>query len=178
MKTNLFFPQAWHFPLLAFFLFLLLKAAYSMAEVQHLTFLLAPSSEIVANFTGTTSTFIPEQGYFNGRLNILINKSCSGFNFWSICFLMSYCLLAKPSTPRLRNVFLLPLVLGATYLFTILVNSTRILFSIFLHSANSQLLAIDSPWSHQAEGVFIYLSYLIIAYLSIDYFQTQKTATL
>ncbi|NRB47421.1 MAG: exosortase K [Saprospiraceae bacterium] len=178
MKTNIHFPQAWHFPLLAFLLFLLLKAAYSMAEVQHLTFLLAPSSEIVATFTGTGNTFIPDQGYFNESLNILINKSCSGFNFWSICFLMSYCLLAKPNSSWFRNLILLPLVLGAAYLFTILVNSTRILFSIFLHSADAQLLAVDSPWSHQAEGVFIYLSYLIIAYLSIDYFQTQKPITL
>ena len=172
MKTNIYFPRAWHFPVLAFFLFLLMKAVYSMAEVQHLTFLLAPSSEVVATFTGTDST------YFNESLNILINKSCSGFNFWSICFLMSYCLLAKPNNPRLRNIFLLPVVLGATYLFTILVNSTRILFSIFLHAVNSPRLTVDAPWSHQAEGVFIYLSYLIIAYLSIDYFQTQKTMTL
>ena len=177
MKTNLHFIQAWHFPLLAFCLFLLLKAAYSMADVQHLIFLLAPSSEVVATFTGTDSRFISEQGYFNESLNILINKSCSGFNFWSICFLMSYCLLAKPYAPGLRNVLLLPLVLATTYLFTILVNSTRILFSIYLHSGNSQLLAVDSTWSHQAEGSFIYLSYLIIAYLSLDYFQTQKPAT-
>lgn len=91
---------------------------------------------------------------------------------------MSYCLLAKPNSSWFRNLILLPLVLGAAYLFTILVNSTRILFSIFLHSADAQLLAVDSPWSHQAEGVFIYLSYLIIAYLSIDYFQTQKPITL
>ena len=164
--------------MLAFILFLLMKAAYSTAEVHHLTFLLAPTDEIIASFTGTHSTFIPDQGFFNESLNILINKSCSGFNFWSICFLMSYCLLAKPNYPRLRNVCLLPVVLGATYLFTVLVNSTRILFSVFLHSTNSRLLALDSPWSHQAEGVFIYLSYLIIAYLSINYFQTQKPMTL
>lgn len=177
MKTNIHFPRAWHFPMLAFILFLLMKAAYSTAELHQLTFLLAPTNEIIASFTGTHSTFIPDQGFFNESLNILINKSCSGFNFWSICFLMSYCLLAKPYAPGLRNVLLLPLVLATTYLFTILVNSTRILFSIYLHSGNSQLLAVDSTWSHQAEGSFIYLSYLIIAYLSLDYFQTQKPAT-
>ncbi len=178
MKTNNLFPRAWLFPMLAILLFLLMKAAYSVAEVQHLTLLLAPSSELVATFTGTNHGLIPEQGYYNEALHIIINKSCSGFNFWSICFLMSYCLLAKPSNPWIRNVFLFPLVLGATYIFTILVNSTRILFSLFLHSSNSHQLLTDAPWSHQAEGAFIYLSYLIIAYLSIEYFQTKKPITL
>lgn len=178
MKTNTIFPRSWLFPSLAVLLFLLMKTLYSNAELQHLTFLLAPSSEIVATFTGTHSTFFPEQGYFNEQLNILINKSCSGFNFWSICFLMSYCLLAKPDHPWLRNASLLPLILAITYLFTILVNSTRILFSLLLHSSTSNPLVADMPWSHQAEGAFIYLSYLVIAYLSIEYFQTKKPVTL
>lgn len=178
MKTNHFLPDAWGYSALAIALFLLLKGAYSLAQVEHLHFLLYPTSQSVAAFTGTTDSFLAEEGYYNATLNILINKSCSGFNFWAVSFLMGYCLLKKVGYSQLRNLLAIPIGLLLTYLFTILVNTTRILFSIFLHADHSPLFAVNSSWSHQAEGSFVYLSYLIIAYLGIDYFQTKKPATL
>jgi len=178
MKTNHFLPDDWGYPALAIALFLLFKGAYSFAQVEHLHFLLYPTSQSVAAFTGTTDSFLSGEGYYNAPLNILINKSCSGFNFWVISFLMGYCLLEKEGYSSLRNLLAIPISLILTYLFTILVNTTRILFSIFLHTEHSPLFAVNSSWSHQAEGAFIYLSYLIIAYLSIDYFQTKKPVAL
>ncbi|MBX2875604.1 MAG: exosortase K [Saprospiraceae bacterium] len=177
MKTNSILPEAWLYPSLAILLFFLMKTAYSTAAVQDLTFLLFPSSELVGTFTGTSHVFLVDQGYYNEALNILVNKSCSGFNFWAISFLMSYCLIEKSAHTWQRNILLLPTILIATYFFTILVNGTRILFSVFLHSSPISMLTEAPPWMHQAEGSFIYLSYLIIAFLSIDYFQTPKTAT-
>lgn len=178
MKTNNFLSEAWGYSALAIAFFLLLKGAYSFAQIEQLHFLLYPTSRLVATFTGTTDYFLSGEGYYNGPLNILINKSCSGFNFWAISFLMAYSLLKKAGYSRLRNLLAIPIGLLLTYLFTILVNTTRILFSIFIHAEHSPLIAVNASWSHQAEGTFIYLSYLIIAYLSIDYLQTQKTATL
>lgn len=178
MKTNNFLSGAWGYSALAIALFLLLKGAYSFAQVEHLHFLLYPTSQSVAAFTGTSDSFLAGEGYYNASLNILINKSCSGFNFWAISFLMAYHLLKKEGFSSLRNLLAIPIGLILTYLFTILVNTTRILFSIFLHAEHSPLFTVNPSWSHQAEGSFIYLSYLIIAYLSIEYFQTQKTATL
>lgn len=178
MKTKSLLLAAWGYPALAIILFLLMKGAYSIAEVGQLHFLLYPTSQFVASFTGTETFFLAEQGYQNSGLNILINKSCSGFNFWALCFVMVYCLLEKRKYGWLRNVLAVPVILLLTYLFTLLVNTTRILFSTFLHIETAPWSSTDFAWSHQAEGTFIYLSYLIIAYLSINYLQNQKPAPL
>lgn len=163
---------------MAMAIFLLMKAIYSAAALGQLHFLLYPTSQIIDALTGTGSIFLSAKGYHNPELQILINKSCSGFNFWALCFMMTYCLLEKRGYGMIRNLVALPITLLFTYLFTLLVNSTRILFSIFLHAERMAHLTLEMPWSHQAEGIFIYLSYLIIAYLSLDYFQTRKTVQL
>ena len=70
------------FYLAAGIIFLLLKLGHSMADHNALQFLLWPTSKLVALMTGASSSYLPEGGYFHAQLNIVINKSCSGFNFW------------------------------------------------------------------------------------------------
>lgn len=69
-------------------LFILLKFAFTLADNEDLFFLLKPTDILVGLLTGSRSVYLQDSGYFHEQLNILIDKSCSGFNFWALCFLL------------------------------------------------------------------------------------------
>jgi len=146
--------------------FILLKCAHSIASEDELRFLLRPISRLVALMSGSSSEYIPNKGYFHPQLNILINKSCSGFNFWLICFLMLSFSALRFVYKKISRTLLLIMLFLSTYLLTIFINSSRIIFSLFITRLN---ILPESPWLHEAEGVFTYFSFLVIIYLCSDF---------
>jgi exosortase K len=147
-------------------LFILLKWAHSLAGEEELRFLLSPISSLVAAASGSSAEYIPDKGYLHAQLNIIINKSCSGFNFWLICFMMLSFSALRFVFKKIHSAVLLIILFLSTYLLTILINSSRIIFSLFITRLN---ILPESPWLHEAEGVFIYFSFLIIIYLCSDF---------
>ena len=142
--------------------FVVLKFVHTTLETEDLIFLLAPVNFLVELFTGTSSNWITDQGYFYSSLNIVINKSCSGFNFWLLCFLtLSFLLLAYTKTRNTKTASLFVSFIGAFFL-TILVNSCRIYLLILLESLN--LKWTQNPVIHEAVGVVTYLTFLIFIY--------------
>jgi exosortase K len=117
----------------------------------------------VSVVSGSPSIFTSEQGYFHQSLQIIIDKSCSGFNFWILAFLMSV-IASVHYFERVRwKLYSFPVCLFITYLFTIFVNTSRILISILLVKLSPQVMSKFS-WLHEVEGTFIYFSFLIIFY--------------
>jgi len=49
-----------------------------------------------------------ETGYFHSKLNIVIEKSCSGFNFWILCFMVFAYLGLKYFDKPLHKILTLP----------------------------------------------------------------------
>lgn len=160
------------FYLAAGIIFLLLKLGHSMADHNALQFLLWPTSKLVALMTGASSSYLPEGGYFHAQLNIVINKSCSGFNFWLICFLMLYSMGLFGAKKIVHKALWLPGSLFLAYLLTIFVNSSRILIALALNSSG---IGKEQAWLHQAEGVFSYLFFLLIIYFSFDFLLKKHT---
>lgn len=150
-------------------IFILLKITYIISDNNDLLFLLKPTDKLIGLATSTTSLYIEESGYFHEKLNILIDKSCSGFNFWILCFLMLYFLTLKFITTTSYKFFAFPIILASAYILTIFVNTSRILFSVFIHNSKKTFIDNNWNWLHQAEGSFIYLSFLIIIYLGFDF---------
>jgi len=157
------------FLLLAGFIFIGLKVFHRVADTELLRFLLAPTNAIIELVTNSNSTFISTSGYFHESLNIVINKSCSGFNFWVLCFIMLTFLVLPFLKNNLQKITAIPVVLIGAFILTILVNASRILFSLFIHEKLINLLGTKT-WLHQAEGTFIYCSFLILIYLGLEYF--------
>ncbi len=155
-------------------IFILLKFIYTSLETNDLLFLLKPTSQVIEMLTNSDSQFISEEGYFNQKLNILINKSCSGVNFWLLCFVMLSFLAIKYYKKRSIKLISIPVILFASYLLTIFVNSSRILFSIFIHKLKIPIIEHQKDWTHQAEGTFVYLSFLIIFYLTFEFYLIKK----
>jgi exosortase K len=146
-------------------IFLLLKLGYTMADNNSLVFLLKPTNALVGLLTGSTSTYFADSGYFYSNLNIVIEKSCSGFNFLILCFGMLGFLMIKYAGSILQKLLAIPVCLLIAYVFTILVNGSRIFASIIIqHQSKNFAPNISHAVLHEIIGVTTNLSFLILAY--------------
>ena len=136
MQTNKNIP----YYLTAVGLFILLKFGFTLAENNDLTFLIKPTNKLVGLLTGSKSVFISDSGYFNEHLNIIIDKSCSGFNFWILCFLLLTFLTVKYFGKTLNKILTIPSALIGAYLLTIFVNTSRIFASIVVQTQTKDIL--------------------------------------
>lgn len=150
-------------------LFVALKFGYRQADLQDLWLFLQPTSYLVALASSSNSVFISGEGFMNHDLGILIDKSCAGFNFFALCFVMLSFLAYQLVSTLYRSVFFIPALLLLSYLLTLFVNTTRILFSSFLHQAKLNIITSPPPWLHEAEGAFVYLSSLVLIYLGFQF---------
>jgi exosortase K len=150
-------------------IFILMKYLHSIAETGQLYFLLRPVVEVVSSAQQADFTYTEGDVFFLPKLNIVVDKSCSGFNFWTTCFLMlSFSLAKYEKQARLKTAYL-AVVLAASFLFTLFANSARILFTLF---TKQQLLSHSikpATWLHEAEGSFVYLSFLVLIYASAEF---------
>jgi len=146
-------------------LFILLKFTYTFADTNDLAFLIAPSDKLVGLITGSQSVFIKDIGYYHNHLNIIIDKSCSGFNFMLICFLMLTFLSVKYFTKTLHKVATFCFSLFAAYLITILTNSFRILASLTASRLDFGQLNITKEILHEGLGIVTNLTVLVCIFL-------------
>ena len=154
-------------------LFLLLKLSYTQADNDDLAFLLRPTDALVGLAAGSPSVYQPARGYFHPDLNILIDKSCAGFNFWILCFIMLSFLAFRYFHRRKYLVFVLPAALLCAYTLTVFANTSRISIAIFLRDKTGTLSPKHADWLHEAQGIFVYLSCLVAVYLAAEFLLTK-----
>lgn len=144
----------------AFAVFMLLKILYRNADHADLYWLLAPTNYLFALFMDSQYVFNANQGFIHSGLNIVINKSCSGGNFFILVFMMMFVSWISIFRKRKSKFIFILTSLFASYFFTIIVNTSRIVV----------LSSIDFPhgdwmsWIHEAVGSFIYLFFLVLFY--------------
>lgn len=151
-------------------IFIFLKFLFSYISSDGLLFLLQPTNYIVEVISNSKSQYISQQGYYNNTLNILINKSCSGFNFLLMCYLMLVFLIVGKLKNRAYKIVSLPILLLFSYFLTIFANSSRIIMSIMVRDLGFEYPVIHTGWLHQLQGGFVYLFFLIIIHLTIATF--------
>ena len=157
------------FQLAAIGIFVLLKFWYVQADNDNLAFLLQPTDALVGLAAGSPSQYLPDSGYFHPDLNIFIDKSCAGFNFWVLCFLMLSFLAFRHLGRQMYLVLTLPAALICAYLLTIFANTSRISIALFLQNKTEAFFTKNDTWFHEAQGVFVYLSCLIAIYLTAEF---------
>ena len=150
-------------------LFVGLKLMYSNANNNQVFILLKPLDKIVGFILDSHSVYNNDVGFFHEKLNITIDKSCSGFNFLMLSFILLYFSLLKSLKSHFLKILASPVALFFAYSFTLFVNASRVLIAIFIEKKTS----LNYAWLHEAEGVFIYLSFLITLYISINYVQNK-----
>lgn len=149
-------------------IFISLKFGFKFADNNHLTFLLKPTDKLVGLLTGSHSVYIAEKGFYHEKLNILINKSCSGFNFWVLSFLVFTYLILKYLNKPSYKVLSIPTVLLCAYLLTIFVNASRIFVSLIVHNQTKHFFAEQQHLIHESVGIITNLSFLVLIYYLIE----------
>lgn len=156
-------------------IFILLKYGYTIANNNDLIFLLKPTNILVGLLTGTKSVYSTGNGYFHQELNILIDKSCSGFNFWLLSFLMLTFLLLKYFKNNLHKVIIIPFTLMVAYLVTIFVNASRIFVSIIIQNQSDNFISEKYQLIlHESIGIITNLVFLIVVYYLTEKFLINK----
>lgn len=146
-----------------------LKLFYPAANTEDVKLFVQPTAEIVS-IVNNESFIHDARGFYFPQLNVLIDKSCSGFNFFiiALCVFVSivpYHVLTK----RQCSILMLSLVV-VTYVITICVNTSRIVVAMFMLKLEPSMPWITQPWVHEAEGALVYLFALLGAYLIITHY--------
>ncbi|BDD05167.1 exosortase K [Aureibacter tunicatorum] len=149
-------------------IFIILKLGYTQANNDNLVFLLKPTDKMVGILSSSTSIYHADQGYYHEKLNILIDKSCSGFNFWLISFLLFNYLSVKHFRHAFQKALSIPLSLFVAYLLTLFANTSRIYTSIIIHTQSVSLFPNHQQIIHECIGIITNLTFLIITYLLLD----------
>lgn len=156
-------------------LFISLKFWFTIANTVDLTFLLFPTDKLVGFLTGSSSIYLSNDGYYHDSLDILIDKSCSGFNFWVLGFLIFTYLTVRYFDKPFHKILTIPFVLIGTYLLTIFVNTSRIFVSIIVQNQTKHTFPDQHSIIHEAIGIVINLTFLILAYILVEKFLNHKT---
>ena len=151
-----------------------MKFGFTLADNNHLTFLIKPTDKLVGLLTGSQSVYLSDNGYFHEHLNIIIDKSCSGFNFWILCFLLFTYLTVKHIDNSIHKFLTIPTALFVAYVLTIFVNTSRIFVSIVVQSQTKIFFLNNQQIIHEAIGITTNLTFLILAYVIIEKFLTLK----
>ncbi|MEM6298936.1 MAG: exosortase K [Bacteroidota bacterium] len=145
--------------------FIGLKFWYTVLTTDDLFTFLLPMVTFLEVLTHSTAPFLEGEGFYLEAADVLINKSCSGFNLWLMCFLMLSFLGVSHSKNKL---IVLPISLLVAYLFTVLVNSSRIFVSILVQEFITNQLGIDEKIVHEAIGITTNLGFLILLYFTAE----------
>lgn len=170
MQTNKNIP----YYLLSVGLFILLKFGFTLADNNDLIFLLKPTDKLIGLLTGSQSVYLSDSGYYHQTLNIIIDKSCSGFNFWMLCFLVFTYSTIKNIDKALHKLLSIKIVLLGAYLLTIFVNTSRIFVSIVVQNQTKNILLNQQHIMHEAIGITTNLTFLILAYILFEKLLTHK----
>jgi exosortase K len=98
-----------------------------------------------------------------------------------LCFLLFTYLTVRHFDKTTGKILTIPTSLIGAYLLTLFVNTSRIFVSIIVQGQTNNILLNRQPIIHEAIGIITYLSFLILAYLLIDYLlknrrQNEKSA--
>ena len=152
--------------ILPFLIFIGIKYFFTLLGNDDIVFILKPVVKIISFMKNSSYEFISGSGYYFPDFDIIVNKSCSGYTFFSLCLSLSVYQLISKADSLIRILISVVSAIIIAYFVTILANSSRILFSLYFHFNNEFF-----PFSkslHYAEGVFIYLFFLISVYIIIE----------
>lgn len=149
--------------LIAFFL----KAFFSNAATDDLNLILHPTSQVVNAITASSFEYVVGKGYAMEGSSVVINKTCSGINFFIIAFTMA-AFMGIAAFENIRGkIWSLILCVGCGFVLTVLVNGFRISAAIFFLERFHSFDFITFPLSHHVQGILFYFSFLVIYFIGV-----------
>lgn len=156
------------FFVIIFFLIIVLKMFFHYCDTNDLMFMLMPVCFLVKIYTGSNYVYVVDKGFYFENLNMIVNKSCSGINFWMISFFVfAYLIIIRIKEYKNKKLIVLGIFLG-TYLFSVLINSFRIYTSVLIQNYFRFVFIHNLKIIHEATGIIIYLFFLGLTYYILD----------
>jgi len=146
------------------------KLYFPLANFAFFTFLLWPVAQITGTVIGLPMDYLPGTGYYFSNYNVLIDKSCSGYNFLLLSFMIFVFFLTLKLKTRIPAFWTISISLFLSYVLTLLANTSRILISMLFTKNSFFFEWVDSRILHESIGVFCFLSFVIVATLILDNF--------
>ena len=144
------------------------KYYYSKAGSDDLLWLLSPTARLVTILSGIDFTYIPGTGYVNHAYQFIIAGSCSGFQFMTIASAMLFFSFLPRMETRTKGAVWLGAAVMLSYIYTVFINSWRILVSVRLplYLRKRGFFYAFGTWLtperlHTVIGIFIYFSSLL-----------------
>lgn len=153
-----------------------LKVFYFSASFSDVYFLIKPLNTAIEFLTKNQSEFIEEVGFVYESQEIIINKSCSGFNLWVICFLMYSYMFISSSYKKQYHLYIIPSALLLSFLSTLFINTIRVYVSFLLKTSPLPLFRENTLVIHEMVGVINNFAFLIIIYYSLNYLLIKITS--
>jgi exosortase K len=139
---------------------LVMKMYYRKASADDLDWILAPTARLAAWFSHLDPVRETGVGYVDFSRGMIIAPACSGMNFLIMAFgLAAFCVLLRMGH-RYRVWPGLILCWGLAYLFTLAVNTVRIIVSATLYEAGIRWAWLPPDRLHLLAGTCIYLGAL------------------
>ncbi len=167
-KLHTFLKCSWIFYFTGFLLLFGMKYFYSRANVNDLTWILAPTVWWVQALSGVPFHFVPYEGYVNHTYQFVIAASCSGMQFLIITIAtLLFPFIHLMNTTRKKICWTIS-IFPISYMLTILVNIFRIILSIYLPVILETKSLPDGFLTparlHTLIGTFVYFTSLFIIY--------------
>jgi exosortase K len=156
---------------------LVMKYHYSQAEVGQLKWILSPTATLVQLLTGIPFVFEQLCGYANWQQGMVIAKSCAGINFLIISFCMlTLSHISQIEKNRQRIYLIIGCALGA-YLYTIMVNTLRIVAGLQLHLLNLSFGWLNPARIHRLCGILVYFLSLCLLHFTLLRFTKSRVSS-
>ena len=144
-----------------------LKYHYSKAGSDALVWILAPTAALVEQISGIPFEYETRTGYVNSFYRVIIAPSCAGVNFLIIAFCMT-AFSGLHLFQRRRDKLLWMAFSGLNaYTVTLIVNTMRIILSIYMYRINIYGDWITPDRVHRLAGIVIYFFFLCLIYMII-----------
>ena len=146
-----------------------LKRLYADATTDALSWILAPTANLVGLVTGVAFTAVPGEGYFSAERLFLIEKACAGINFMIAAFAMvAFALLHRARAVRDATA-VIGVSLCASYVAAVVVNTVRIAIAMWLAAHPTDWLSLTAAEIHRLEGITVYFGGLWLLYALVQW---------
>jgi exosortase K len=139
-----------------------LKRHYADARADELWWILTPTARLAGVMTGTAFEWQAGEGYLSRERLFLIEKSCAGVNFFIAAFGMLTFALFHRIGSWSSPIWVLGASLLVGYVATVIVNSLRISFGMWLIAQMVASSAISPVDVHRIEGIIVYFGGLAL----------------
>lgn len=138
------------------------KILYKYGNTEVFGFLSKPVAAAVAIYYGSDYHYNSDHAFAFDDLMIVIDKSCSGFNFFMISIVSMLLMMALTPVDKKKTLLTILMIPLIAYITTLLTNTSRIINLIEFQNKLSIGCGIDESLSHTLIGSFIYMISLLI----------------